>query len=143
MSDSAAQLLPDRVGKDGNGGNRGKEQGAARRQQERQPADRHQKQEAETAGHPAAGMEQQYQHQHVDRRLQHGLHARARQPPAHQNHAAEAETQIKYRCAEEKPRGINRKAAGAAQRIQTEQQQRHRDSIQIEDTEHAPIECGT
>ena len=76
----------------------------------------------------------------VDRRLQDGLHVGARQPAAHQNDAAEAETQIKDGGAKEQLRRIDGEAARAAQRIQAEQHQRHQDPIQIEDAEHAPIQ---
>ena len=52
------ELLPDRVRKDGEGGDRSQEQGAARRQQERETAHRDQQQQPQAAGNAAAGVQQ-------------------------------------------------------------------------------------
>ena len=59
---------------------------------------------------------------------------------AHQNDAAEAETQVKDRHPEEKPRRLDGNPARAAQGIQAEQHQRHQHPVQIEQTEHSPVE---
>ena len=52
----------------------------------------------------------------------------------------EAETQIKDRNPEEKPRRLDGNPARAAQGIQAEQHQRHQHPVQIEQTEHSPVE---
>ena len=76
----------------------------------------------------------------IDRRLENRLDMGARQALAHQNDAAQAETQIKDRDGEEKPRRIDGDAARPAQGIEAEEHQGHQHPVQIEEPQHAPIE---
>ncbi len=124
----------------GEGGDRGQEQRAARRQQERQAAHRNQQQQPQAARNAAAGMQQQHQARDVDRRLQNGLNPGARQAPAHQDDAAQAEAQIEDRDGEEQLRRVDGDAARSPQGIKAEEHQRHQHPVQIEQPEHAPIE---
>ena len=88
----AAELLHDGIDKNCNGGERGQEKSAARRQQECQRADRDQEQYPESARNAAAGMQQQNQSKHIDCRLQDGLDARTRQALAYEDNAYETKT---------------------------------------------------
>src|SRR6266481_2966798 len=86
-------------------------------------------------------MQQQHQDDDVERRLQDGLQIGGPQSIAHQNDAEKPENKVEHSCREEKLWRIDGEAAAAAQRIQADQYQRHQNAVQVQNTEHAPIEC--
>ena len=137
---AAFEVQPDRVQEHGEYGHRGEEECAARRQHECEAPHRDQQQKPQAARNATACVQQQHQTRDVDRRLENGLNPGACHAPAHQDNAAQAETQVEDRDSKEELRRIDGDAARPPQRIETEEHQRHQHPVQIEEPEHAPIE---